>query len=70
MQWEKWLMKWQDEGDRHQGVAELLMQTIYLSAGCCLSEELLCHSEYVRLSNLTNKICHALGHYQMRKVSE
>ncbi|KAL9430942.1 hypothetical protein AB3S75_026186 [Citrus x aurantiifolia] len=66
--WEKWLTKWQDDGNSHRGVAELLVQTINLSAGRLLSEELLCHPEYARLSYLTNRICHTLGHYHKQKV--
>ncbi|KAH9723884.1 Ent-copalyl diphosphate synthase [Citrus sinensis] len=68
--WEKWLMKWQAQGDRHQGEAELIVQTINLSAGNCLSEDLLSHQEYKRLMDLTNTICHKLVQYQNQKVHD
>lgn len=68
LQWGKWLMKWQVEGDKHQGEAELLAETINLSAG--FSEELLSDTdEYGRLTHITNTICQHLAHYQMLKVS-
>ncbi|KAJ4727466.1 Copalyl diphosphate synthase [Melia azedarach] len=68
--WENWLTKWQEEGDRQQGEPELLVQTINLSAGRWPSEELLCHSQYGRVSAVTNRICYKLGHYQRQKVED
>ncbi|OMP05060.1 hypothetical protein COLO4_09082 [Corchorus olitorius] len=68
--WEKWMMMWVEEGDRQQGVAELVVQTINLSCGRCSLEELLSHPKYQRLSNLTNSVCHQLSHYQKQKVQE
>ncbi|KAJ0053559.1 hypothetical protein Pint_03312 [Pistacia integerrima] len=68
--WEKWLMKWEAEGDRHQGEAELIIQTINLTSGRWISEELLSHPQYLRLSHLTNTICHKLAHFQNQKVNE
>ncbi|XP_044503416.1 (-)-kolavenyl diphosphate synthase TPS28, chloroplastic-like [Mangifera indica] len=67
--WEKWLMKWEAEGDRHQGEAELIIQTINLTAGRWISEELLSYSQY-RLTHLTNTICHKLAHFQDQKVND
>ncbi|OMO77690.1 hypothetical protein CCACVL1_14882 [Corchorus capsularis] len=68
--WEKWMMMWVEEGDRHKGVAELVVQTINLSCGRCSLEELLSHPKYQRLSNLTNSVSHQLSHYQKQKVQE
>lgn len=62
-------MKWQAEGNRHQGEVELIVQTINLSAGDWLPEELLSHQQYMRLLDLTNTICHKLGQYQKHKVT-
>ena len=63
------MLMWLEEGDRHQGVAELVVQTINLSSGRWTLEELLSHSQYERLSNLTNRVCHQLYNYQKQKVS-
>ncbi|KAK3193776.1 hypothetical protein Dsin_025086 [Dipteronia sinensis] len=69
--WETWLMKWQAEGVKHQGEAELLTQTINLSTDYWVSDELLSDiDEYSRLSDLTNKICHQLCVYQKLKVHD
>ncbi|XVE77787.1 hypothetical protein DITRI_Ditri13aG0090800 [Diplodiscus trichospermus] len=68
--WEKWMVMWAEEGDRHKGVAELVVQTINLSSGRWSLEELLCHPQHERLSNLTNRVCHQLCHYQKQKVHD
>ncbi|KAL4362591.1 hypothetical protein GQ457_04G028030 [Hibiscus cannabinus] len=68
--WEKWMLTWVEDGDRHRGVAELAVQTINLSSGRWSLEELLSHPEYGRLSNLTNTIYHQLYHYQKLKVHD
>ncbi|KAJ0113424.1 hypothetical protein Patl1_03374 [Pistacia atlantica] len=68
--WGKWLMKWQEEGDRHEGEAELLVYTINLFAGHWFSDELLHHPQYKQLSDLTNRICSKLGNYQKQKVHD
>jgi ent-copalyl diphosphate synthase len=71
MKWERWLISWELEGDRRRGEAELLVQTIHLTAGYKVSEELLVyHPQYEQLADLTNRICYQLGHYQKNKVSE
>ncbi|KAK8555395.1 hypothetical protein V6N13_045927 [Hibiscus sabdariffa] len=57
---ENWMLKWVDEGDRHRGVAELVVQTINLTSGCWSMEELFSHPQYERLSDLTNTVCHQL----------
>ncbi|KAK8614654.1 hypothetical protein V6N13_068451 [Hibiscus sabdariffa] len=68
--WEKWMLKWVEEGDRHQGVAEVVVQTIILTSGSWSMEELLSHPQYERLSDLTNTVCHQLCHYQKQKVHD
>ncbi|GMJ01143.1 GA REQUIRING 1, ARABIDOPSIS THALIANA ENT-COPALYL DIPHOSPHATE SYNTHETASE 1 [Hibiscus trionum] len=68
--WEKWMLKWVEEGDRHQGVAELMVQTIILTSGSWSMEELLSHPHYERLSDLTNTVCHQLCHCQKQKVHD
>ncbi|XP_034673366.1 (-)-kolavenyl diphosphate synthase TPS14, chloroplastic-like [Vitis riparia] len=65
--WEMWLMKHLDEGDGYRGEAELLVRTINLCAGRSLSEELLAHPQYRRLSQLTNRICNDLGLFTLHK---
>ncbi|KDP21454.1 hypothetical protein JCGZ_21925 [Jatropha curcas] len=67
--WEKWLTNWEKEGDRHQGEAELIVKTINLTTGRWVSEELLNYSsKYERFFQLTNRICHQLGHHSKNKV--
>ncbi|XP_012473916.1 ent-copalyl diphosphate synthase 1 isoform X1 [Gossypium raimondii] len=68
--WEKWMLKWAEEGDRHQGVAELVVQTINLTSGYWPTEELVPHPQYPRLSNLINTVCHQLCHYQKQEVHD
>ncbi|KAJ0053550.1 hypothetical protein Pint_03319 [Pistacia integerrima] len=69
--WEKWLIKWQDQnGDMHQGEAELLVNTINIIAERWFLDELLHHPQYRQLSDLTNRICSKLGHYQKQKVHD
>ncbi|KAK8630703.1 hypothetical protein V6N13_079484 [Hibiscus sabdariffa] len=68
--WEKWMLKWVDEGDRHRGVAELVVQMINLTSGYWSMEELMSHPQYERLSDLTNIVCHHLCYYQKQKVQD
>ncbi|KAJ0113422.1 hypothetical protein Patl1_03376 [Pistacia atlantica] len=68
--WEKWLLKWQEEGERNQEEAELLVRTIHLIGGHPFSDELLHHPQYRRLTELTNRICYKLGNYQKQKVRD
>ena len=64
-------MIWELKGDRRQGEAELLVQTINLTAGYLVSEELLArHPQYEQLVDLTNRICYQLDHYKKNKVSD
>ncbi|KAG6730733.1 hypothetical protein I3842_01G095400 [Carya illinoinensis] len=56
--WEKWLLEWHREGDRHKGKAELLAHTINLTAGRSVSPEILSHPSYKRLPGLINKAYH------------
>ncbi|XP_039008736.1 copal-8-ol diphosphate hydratase, chloroplastic-like [Hibiscus syriacus] len=64
------MLKWVEEGDRHQGVAELVVQTIILKSGCQSMEELLSHPQYERLVDLTSTVCHQLCHYIKQKVHD
>ncbi|PPS13374.1 hypothetical protein GOBAR_AA07199 [Gossypium barbadense] len=68
--WEKWMLKWAEEGDTHQEVAELVVQTINLTSGYWPTEELVPHPQYLRLSNLINTVCHQLCHYQKQEVHD
>ncbi|KAJ4822265.1 hypothetical protein Tsubulata_006365 [Turnera subulata] len=68
--WEKWLLMWEGEGDRHKGEAELLVKTILLSAGPRVSvKNLIDHPQFEQLTKLTNKICYQLAHFKNGKVS-
>ncbi|XP_031742388.1 (-)-kolavenyl diphosphate synthase TPS28, chloroplastic [Cucumis sativus] len=67
--WKKWLFKWQEDGDVHKEEAELLVQTIILNSGCSTLEDLLSNPQYQKLSYLTNKVCHQLGHFKKHKVT-
>ncbi|XP_042991436.1 (-)-kolavenyl diphosphate synthase TPS28, chloroplastic-like isoform X5 [Carya illinoinensis] len=67
--WEKWLLEWYSDGDRHKGEAELLAHMInVITAGHSFSEELLSHAQYKRLSSLINRVCYKLSSYQKDKV--
>ncbi|KAF8401693.1 hypothetical protein HHK36_012639 [Tetracentron sinense] len=67
--WETWLFAWvgEEEG-RHHEETELLVRTINLCSGHLLSEELLSHPHYKRLSLLTNRVCHQLRHVSRLKI--
>ncbi|PRQ26098.1 putative ent-copalyl diphosphate synthase [Rosa chinensis] len=59
--WEKWLLKWQEKGERYQDEAELLVETINQTAGLSLRQKLLSAApEYEQLFGLTNKVCNQL----------
>ncbi|CAN1246784.1 (-)-kolavenyl diphosphate synthase TPS14, chloroplastic [Linum grandiflorum] len=67
--WEEWMVKWEEEGDRGVGEAELVVKTLNLAAGHLSSEEFLVkasedNSLYHKLADLTNKICHQLKNEQ------
>ncbi|KAI4349506.1 hypothetical protein L6164_010089 [Bauhinia variegata] len=66
--WKNWLSSWASGGDRWQGEAELLVQTINLSAGHLLSEELVFNSQYQQLLRLTNRLCSRLRCHQKDKA--
>ncbi|CAK7346582.1 unnamed protein product [Dovyalis caffra] len=70
--WDKWLVRWELEGDRRQGEAELLVQTINLTAGYLVSDEELVahHSQYEQLADLTNSIGSQLCHCKKNKVHD
>nr|AKM28413.1 copalyl diphosphate synthase 2 [Tripterygium wilfordii] len=63
--WEKWLLTWQEEGNRLTCEAELLAQTINFMAGYKVFKEF--SPLYVQLINITNRICSQLGRHQERK---
>ncbi|XP_059439100.1 (-)-kolavenyl diphosphate synthase TPS28, chloroplastic-like isoform X1 [Corylus avellana] len=65
--WEKWLVKWHREGDRHKGEAELVAHMINLTAGRSAKEELLSHPQYLRLSDQINRLYYQLCFYQNNK---
>ncbi|XP_022931238.1 ent-copalyl diphosphate synthase, chloroplastic-like [Cucurbita moschata] len=67
--WQKWVFKWQEDGDVHKEEAELLVQTIILNSGCSTLEDLLSNSQFQKLSNLTNKVCHQLAHFKKHKLN-
>ncbi|XP_059437233.1 ent-copalyl diphosphate synthase 1-like isoform X1 [Corylus avellana] len=66
--WEKWLVKWHREGDRHKGEAELVAHMINLTAGRSAKEELLSHPQYLRLSDQINRLYYQLCFYQNNKI--
>ncbi|XP_018506103.2 ent-copalyl diphosphate synthase 1-like [Pyrus x bretschneideri] len=71
--WEKWLLKWQEQGDMHQDEAELLVETINQTAGLLLSNGLLLSiPEHEQLFKITNTVCNKLRSYQNQnhKVNE
>nr|XP_043635976.1 ent-copalyl diphosphate synthase 1 [Erigeron canadensis] len=55
--WEMWLAKWQEGVDMTEGQAELIVQTINMTAGKWVSKEVVAHPQYQRLLTLTNKVC-------------
>ncbi|PWA75544.1 hypothetical protein CTI12_AA241410 [Artemisia annua] len=59
--WMMWLLNWR-KGEDVLGEAELIVQTVYMSSGRCLSKESLSHPQYQSISSLTNDICHILFH--------
>ncbi|KAD4584469.1 hypothetical protein E3N88_22070 [Mikania micrantha] len=65
--WETWLMKWQD-GEDEVIQAELMVQTINITAGKWLSNEHLTHPQYQRLSTVTNNICQEI--YKLHNSKE
>ncbi|EEF41695.1 ent-copalyl diphosphate synthase 1 [Ricinus communis] len=62
--WEKWLLKWAEGGEIHQGTGELLVKTITLTAGGSTPD----HHKYAQLFQLTDKLCYQLAHYRKNKV--
>ncbi|XP_070048281.1 copal-8-ol diphosphate hydratase, chloroplastic-like isoform X2 [Nicotiana tomentosiformis] len=67
--WETWLISLREEKNACQEDAELLVQTIYLSAGHMKHDEILFDAEYNNLSILTNKICRMLNELQNDQIS-
>ncbi|KAF8019881.1 hypothetical protein BT93_G0541 [Corymbia citriodora subsp. variegata] len=66
--WEKWLVGYEEEGDKYKGVVELLAQMIALGAGnSSLTDGLPSHPQYRRLCNLSNTVCH---HLSRRRTQE
>ncbi|XP_019053166.1 PREDICTED: ent-copalyl diphosphate synthase, chloroplastic [Nelumbo nucifera] len=74
--WGRWLLTWweekqEEEEDRqHEREAELLVLSINLCAGRCISEELLSHPHYARVVQLTNRLFHHLSRFRECKVKE
>ncbi|KAI6695564.1 hypothetical protein NL676_023274 [Syzygium grande] len=69
--WERWLVGYEEEGDKYKGVVELLVQMIALGAGnSSPSDDLWSHPQYHRLCNITNTICHHLAQRQTEKACE
>ncbi|KAM7503080.1 hypothetical protein LguiB_001984 [Lonicera macranthoides] len=66
--WEMWLMTWQEEDVMPQSEAMLLATTTNIFAGRLVSEELLSHPQYKRLTELTDQICRDLYQFQDKKV--
>ncbi|KAK9723920.1 hypothetical protein RND81_05G034200 [Saponaria officinalis] len=64
--WEKWLRTWEKEGDRHKGDAELIVVTIILCGGRYVTEDIFSHAPTVCLLDMTNRLCHHLGHVRRR----
>ncbi|OVA12584.1 Terpene synthase [Macleaya cordata] len=58
--WETWMRTWEWGKDKHHREAELLVRTITICAGQTLSEEALSSPHFVRLTHLTNRLCHNL----------
>ncbi|MFS8014549.1 putative ent-copalyl diphosphate synthase [Helianthus anomalus] len=61
-----WLMRWQD-GEDVALLAELIIQTINITAGRLVSVELLAHPQYQRLSTVTNNLCIELFKFHKSK---
>jgi len=68
--WKKWVSSWENEGDKCEGEAELLVQIINLCAANYISEEQIFNPQYKHLLQLTNTICHQLRCYQKDKELE
>ncbi|KAI7747801.1 hypothetical protein M8C21_010824, partial [Ambrosia artemisiifolia] len=64
--WEMWLMRWQD-GEGVAVLAELIVQTINITAGRWVSVELFAHPQYQRLSTVTNNLCMELVKFHNSK---
>ncbi|KAG2389791.1 uncharacterized protein HKW66_Vig0178640 [Vigna angularis] len=65
-QWQGWLSSWQNEGNRLEREAELIVQIINVMVGYW-SEELRLNPQYQRLLQTTNRVCHGLRNYQISK---
>ncbi|CAH1424305.1 unnamed protein product [Lactuca virosa] len=64
MRWQQGVdvMRWQQGVDVTEGQAELIVQTINMTAGRWVSNELLAHPQYRLLSSVINNICHEISH--------
>lgn len=54
-----WLLSWQKGVDAE---AELIVRTINMTSGRWITEELLSHPHYQRISSITNKLCYQISH--------
>ncbi|KOM48178.1 hypothetical protein LR48_Vigan07g188200 [Vigna angularis] len=68
-QWQGWLSSWQNEGNRLEREAELIVQIINVMVGYW-SEELRLNPQYQRLLQTTNRVCHGLRNYQISKAHD
>ncbi|CAI0382231.1 unnamed protein product, partial [Linum tenue] len=69
--WEEWLVKWEEEGDRGVGEAELLVKTLSLAAGHLNSQEFLAgndNPQHQKLAEITNRVCQQLTHFCHTKM--
>lgn len=64
-----WLTRWQEGVDVMEEQAELIVQTVNLTAGRCVSKELLAHPQYQQLSSVTNNIYQELSKFHNSKVN-
>ncbi|KAK7336755.1 hypothetical protein VNO77_17302 [Canavalia gladiata] len=67
--WQEWLSSWENEGNGSQREAELIVQTINLTAGYW-SEELKFNPQFQRLLQVTNRVCYELRSYQSNKAHD
>ncbi|CAN1233236.1 (-)-kolavenyl diphosphate synthase TPS28, chloroplastic [Linum perenne] len=68
--WEEWLVKWEEEGDRSVGEAELVVKTLRLTTAKEYYSSGTSDPQFRQLTKLTNKICNQLAHFNMNKVDD